>query len=68
MTTIEADLATSILRSARSPPRQSATGHDAANRDVFRTGDAENPDLVGPAMHGPKKTVEKAAKELALHT
>lgn len=44
-----------------------STGHDAANREVFRAGDAENLDLVGLALHGPKKAVDKAVKGLALH-
>jgi hypothetical protein len=44
-----------------------STGHDAANRDVFRAQDAENLDLVGLALHGPKKAVDKAIKGLALH-
>ncbi|WP_396332218.1 DUF2000 family protein [Burkholderia anthina] len=29
--------------------------------------DAANPDLVGLALHGPKKAVDKAVKGLALH-
>ena len=44
-----------------------STGHDAANRDVFRAGDAENLDFVGLALRGPKKAVDKAVKGLALH-
>ncbi|RQZ48318.1 DUF2000 family protein, partial [Burkholderia cepacia] len=40
----------------------------AANREVFRAGDAEHPDLVGLALRGPKKAVDKAVKGLALHT
>lgn len=44
-----------------------STGHDAANREVFRAGDAENLDFVGLALRGPKKAVEKAVKGLALH-
>jgi len=67
LTTIEANLATYLLRSASSPPCHSATGHDAANRDVFRAGDAENLDFVGLALRGPKKAVDKAVKGLALH-
>jgi hypothetical protein len=44
-----------------------STGHDAANREVFRADDAANLDLVGLAVHGPKKAVDKAVKGLTLH-
>ncbi|CVA84373.1 DUF2000 domain-containing protein [Serratia marcescens] len=44
-----------------------ATGHDEANRQVFLAEDAENLDLVGLALRGPKKAVDKAIKGLALH-
>lgn len=44
-----------------------STGHDAANREVFRAGDAQNLDFVGIALHGPKKAVDKAIKGLKLH-
>jgi len=44
-----------------------ATGHDAANRAVFAEGPADAPDLVGLAIRGPKKAVEKATKGLKLH-
>ncbi|WP_224012705.1 MULTISPECIES: DUF2000 domain-containing protein [Paraburkholderia] len=44
-----------------------STGHDAANREVFRAEDAENLNLVGIALHGPKKAVDKAVKGLKLH-
>ncbi|SAK78877.1 hypothetical protein AWB77_03814 [Caballeronia fortuita] len=44
-----------------------STGHDAANREVFRAQDAANLDFVGLALHGPKKAVDKAVKGLALH-
>jgi hypothetical protein len=44
-----------------------STGHDTANREAFRAGDAENLDFVGLALRGPKKAVEKAVKRLALH-
>jgi hypothetical protein len=44
-----------------------STGHDTANREVFRAGDAEHLDFVGLALRGPKKAVEKAVKGLALH-
>jgi len=43
------------------------TGHDAANREVFRAEPADAPDLVGLALHGPKKDVDKATKGAALH-
>jgi hypothetical protein len=44
-----------------------STGHDAANREAFRAEDAANLDLVGLALHGAKKAVDKAVKGLALH-
>lgn len=44
-----------------------ATGHDAANREVFRAGDAEHLDFVGMALIGAKKAVDKAVKGLKLH-
>lgn len=44
-----------------------STGHDEANRAAFRAGDAGNLDLVGLALRGPKKAVDKAVKGLALH-
>jgi hypothetical protein len=44
-----------------------ATGHDAANRAVFAEEDPEAPNLVGLALRGPKKHVDKAVKGLALH-
>ncbi len=43
------------------------TGHDAANRAVFLADDAADPDLVGLAVHGDRKQVDKAVKGLALH-
>ncbi|HYD63949.1 DUF2000 family protein [Azospirillum sp.] len=43
------------------------TGHDAANRAVFAAGDPENLDLVGLAVRGAKKAVDKATKGLTLH-
>lgn len=43
------------------------TGHDAANREVFKAGPADAPDLVGIAIHGPKKVVDKATKGAKLH-
>ncbi|WP_455844269.1 DUF2000 family protein [Pantoea agglomerans] len=44
-----------------------STGHDAANREVFRAEDADNLNLVGIALRGPKKAVDKAIKGLAFH-
>jgi hypothetical protein len=44
-----------------------STGHDEANRAAFRAGDPDKPDLVGLALRGPKKAVDKAVKGLALH-
>lgn len=44
-----------------------STGHDAANRQAFLVENADNLDLVGLALRGPKKAVDKAIKGLALH-
>jgi len=44
------------------------TGHDAANREAFRAEPADTPDLVGLALRGPKKDVDKATKGLRLHS
>ncbi len=44
-----------------------ATGHDAANRAVFAAEDPEDMDLVGLALRGPRKAVDKATKGLSLH-
>ncbi len=44
-----------------------ATGHDAANREVFGAEPADAPNLVGLAVRGPKKDVDKAIKGLKLH-
>ena len=43
------------------------TGHDAANRAVFKIEPAEAPDLVGVAVRGAKKDVDRATKGLRLH-
>ncbi len=43
------------------------TGHDAANRAVFKAESAEAPDLVGVAVRGVKKDVDRATKGLRLH-
>ena len=44
-----------------------STGHDEANRAAFRAEDPHDLDLVGLALRGPKKAVDKAIKGLALH-
>lgn len=44
-----------------------STGHDAANREAFLAEDAASPDLVGLALRGPKKLVDKAVKSAKLH-
>jgi hypothetical protein len=44
-----------------------ATGHDAANRAAFLAESSEAPDLVGVALRGPRKDVDKATKGAALH-
>ncbi|CAI0699966.1 DUF2000 domain-containing protein [Serratia ficaria] len=44
-----------------------STGHDEANRQVFLAERPDNLDLVGLAIHGPKKAVDKAIKGMALH-
>jgi hypothetical protein len=43
------------------------TGHDAANRAAFLAESADAPDLVGLALRGPKKEVDKALKGAVLH-
>jgi hypothetical protein len=44
------------------------TGYDAANREVFAAEPADAPDLVGLAVRGSKKGVDRATKGLKLHT
>ena len=44
-----------------------STGHDAANRAAFMLEPADAPDLVGLALRGPRKDVDKATKGLTLH-
>lgn len=44
-----------------------STGHDAANRAAFMAEPGEAPDLVGIAVRGPKKEVDKAIKGVRLH-
>jgi len=43
------------------------TGNDAANREVFRAEPADAPDLVGLALRGPRKAIERATHGLKLH-
>lgn len=43
------------------------TGHDAANREAFLREPADAPDLVGIAVRGPVKDVQKAVKGAPLH-
>ena len=43
------------------------TGHDVANRAVFKAEPVDAPDLVGVAVRGPKKDVDRATKGLRLH-
>ena len=44
-----------------------ATGHDAANRETVRQYPSEELPLVGLAMRGDKKIVDKITKGLKLH-
>jgi hypothetical protein len=44
-----------------------STGHDAASRAAFQAEPADAPDLVGLALRGPKKDVDKPTKEASLH-
>ena len=44
-----------------------STGHDAANRAAFLAEPADAPDLVGLALRGPKRDVDKATKGSSLH-
>ena len=44
-----------------------STGHDEANREAFRAEDPDRLDLVGLALRGSKKAVDKAVKGLELH-
>lgn len=43
------------------------TGHDAANRAAFKAEPPDAPDLVGIALRGPKKDVDKATRRASLH-
>lgn len=44
-----------------------STGHDEANRQAFLAEDPSNLNLVGLALRGSKKAVDKAVKGLSLH-
>ena len=44
-----------------------STGNDEANRRVFMEEDADSLNLVGLAVRGSKKAVDKAIKGLSLH-
>ena len=44
-----------------------STGHHAANRAAFKAEPADSPDLVGLALRGPKKDVDKDTKNASLH-
>lgn len=44
-----------------------STGHDAANRAAFQAEPTDSPDLVGLALRGPKRDVDKATKGAVLH-
>ncbi len=44
-----------------------STGHDEANRAAFLAEPPDQPDLVGLALRGPKKDVDKATKGASLH-
>ena len=43
------------------------TGNDIANREAFLAEEADAPDLVGIALRGPRKAVEKATKGVPLY-
>ena len=43
------------------------TGNDDDNRAVFAAEPADSPNLVGIALRGPKKMIDKALKGLPLH-
>lgn len=44
-----------------------STGHDEANREVFRAEDPGHLNLVGLALRASKKAIDKATKGLSLH-
>jgi len=45
-----------------------ATGHDAANREVFAAFGADDAKTVGLGLHAGKKTVDKVTKGARLHS
>jgi hypothetical protein len=45
-----------------------STGHDAANREAFLAEPADTPDLVGLALRGLRKDVDKATRGASLHS
>ena len=45
-----------------------ATGHDDDNRAVVRAVGADQLNLAGIAVYGPRNVVDKVAKGLALHS
>lgn len=44
-----------------------STGHDEANRQAFLAENPQDLNLVGLALRGPRKAVDRAVKGLALH-
>jgi hypothetical protein len=44
-----------------------STGNDADNREAFLAEEADQPNLVGIALRGPRKAIEKATKNVPLH-
>ncbi|MET0506358.1 MAG: DUF2000 family protein [Luteibacter sp.] len=44
-----------------------SSSHDAANREVFLGEDPDAPNLVGIALRGTRKAIEKATKGVPLH-
>jgi hypothetical protein len=43
------------------------TGHNAANRAALKAEPTDAPDLVGVALRGARKDVDRATKGLSLH-
>jgi hypothetical protein len=58
---------TEVLQRAWQQSLQRNLTRSAANRAVFRSEPADTPDLVGLALHGPKKEIDKATKGARLH-
>ncbi len=59
---IERDLALAVYVRA-----MFTTGNDAANRAAFKAEPADAPDLVGLALRGAKRDVDRATNGLSLH-